>query len=187
VDAVSARAAAALCAALCLAAGAAPAQPRSAEPEDIKAAFVYHFGKFVEWPPEALSARPHAALCVLGDDRFADTLAETLVGKTLHDRPVQVRAVHGEDDLADCTVLYFAAGTEDRFQLVREQVISRGTLTVGDSPAFARAGAVISFVVVDNKMRFIINAAAADRAGLKVSSQLLKLAVEVTGMPEEPR
>ena len=144
---------------------------------ELKAAFLFNFAKFVDWPPNALDKAAGVSVCVLGDDPFGELLDRTLAGKSVHERPLVVRR---HDDLAatgDCHILFVSAAEERR--LARVAPPQAPVLTVGETDGFVRRGGIIAFAMDDSRLRFEINADAADRAGLRISSQLLKLATRV--------
>jgi hypothetical protein len=151
-----------------------------ASPEyEVKAAFLLNFAKFVEWPTEAFRSSPALRLCVLGDDPFGAALERTVAGKRIGDRPIEVARHDAESDAADCHVVFLSASEAHTLPRVLAALGGRGILTVGDRPEFVDDGTVIGFRVEGDRVRFDINADAADRAGLRVSSQLLKLANRV--------
>lgn len=143
----------------------------------VKAAFLLNFGKYVEWPPSAASG--DLAICVLGDDPFGSTLDDTLEGRTVGKRSVKARRVSSVAQAGACSIL-FVSRTES-VDAVLSGLAGEPVLIVGEQERFARKGGMINFVEVDQKVRFEINEAAAKRAGLKISSQLLKLATIVEG------
>lgn len=183
---VNARLAALLLAVALCAGRPAAAQPVVAAESTVKAAFLFHFGRFVDWPPGVLQ---EAALqiCVLGDPEFAETLVATLGDKTVQERPLRVREIATANEAAPCRIVYIGAAEAARAREILRPLAAASILTVGDGEGFAPAGAIISFTRRENKVRFVINADAADQAGLRISSQLMKLAVRVIGGPEEAR
>lgn len=142
----------------------------------IKAAFLFNFAKYVEWPPAALAnAETPFAIGVLGEDPFGAVLDQAVRDKKIKDRAFVVRRGDDPADLADCHIVFMGgAGARERaraLSLFRQ----RPVLTVGEQEDFTRAGGVMSFFMSDNKVSFEINLAAAERARLKISSQLLRL------------
>ena len=162
-------------------------QLHAAPEAEIKAAFLYHFGQFVDWPAETLARANRIRLCVLADESFAATARSALHGKTLHDRPVVVERIGPEDPLDDCHILFIGDAGADHADGILKRIADRPILTVGDLPQLAAAGTVIGFTMEQAKIRFLINAAAAQRAGIRVSSQLMKLAVSVLGSTDGGR
>lgn len=142
----------------------------------IKAAFLYNFTKFVEWPPESFSAPDSAIVIgVLGEGPFGEELEKVVRGRRVNGRPIAILALPAAGDAGVVHVLFVPDGAEARF----DGETAAGVLTVGDSDRFAALGGMITFVPEADKVRFIINLEAAERAGLKVSAQLLKLATKV--------
>lgn len=159
------------------------AQSRQHAPGEaqIKAAFVYNFAKFVEWPDEAASPAAPLVVGVVGDPQLADVVDETLRDKNVRGRRFLVRHFASLDDLALCHILLVAS--QDKLAVQRSLHVARAspTLTIGEVQGFSDQGGVIELVLEDNKFRFEINAGAARRGGLKVSSRLLRLARSVKG------
>lgn len=151
-------------------AGAATADPPSEAA--VKAAFVYNFAKFVEWPANA-SANNAITLCVAGTrPELAASLAE-LAGKAVQGRSLAVKNNANAADLGTCQVLYLGSDARALAGVARGRA---GLLTVSDMPGFAQSGGMIGLFSERDRIRFEINPRSADAAGLKVSSQLMKLA-----------
>lgn len=142
----------------------------------VKAAFLYNFTKFVDWPDASLPDGSPLTICVVGADPFGQALDSTLNGKTTNDHDLRARRISDSEELADCRVLFI--GYEEMLRLRHwiELVGDRPVLTVGEVPRFAELGGMIQFVIVDGKVRFDINHEATRRAGLHMSSRLLSLA-----------
>jgi hypothetical protein len=145
----------------------------------VKAAYLYNFARFVEWPREALGG-PDAPFVVgvLGEDPFGDVLDRTMAGKRIWGHPVTVRRLDDPEDAPRVHLLFVSASERDRLRTI-VKAAGRSTLTVGESDAFAREGGMITFRVDERRVRFQINPARTEQARLKVSSQLLKLATIV--------
>lgn len=146
---------------------------------EIKAAFVYNFAKFVEWPPEAFSKPSDSVrLCVLGNHPLASDLQQLIAGKTIGTRAVEVQRV-SPLQIRGCHVLFVGTLESWRLQQVLESARGANVLTVGDIPGFIEQGGVIDFILDQNRIRFEVNLKAAQDAGLKLSSKLLSLAKAV--------
>lgn len=150
----------------------------------VKAAFLYNFAKFVEWPADTFSDT-HAAiqLCVMGEDPFGDSLEQTVRGKAIHGRPFAVKRLQPDEDPRLCQILFISSSEKQHLTRILGSVRGSSVLTVGDTQHFARLGGIINFVLEESKVRFEINANAAERARLKISAKLLSLARIVA---EEP-
>jgi YfiR/HmsC-like len=152
----------------------------------VKAAFLYHFAKFTEWPAEAGGPTPPVVhLCVLGDDPFGKALEE-LSDRGADGLRVDVRHVNAVEAEPRCHVVFISGSEGDRLAEHLARARRDGVLTVSDLAGFAHAGGVIQFVLEEGKVRFWINRAAAERGGLHLSSRLLALAriVDGSGAPE---
>jgi hypothetical protein len=154
----------------------------------IKAAFIYKFATFVEWPKEALPpAEAPFKIGVLGRDPFHETLEQTLGANTIKDRNTSVKRSSDARDLLDCQIVFIADSESGRLKETIELFKGHRILTVGDMDGFAEAGGIINLVTDGKKIRFKVNVDAARRAALKVSSNLLQLAQVVTEeKPEKP-
>ena len=134
-----------------------------------KAAFLFNFLRFVEWPPAA--ADSPWVIGVLGPGPFADVLDQTVLGKIVNGRRVEIRRYSRLNDVKDCNVLFIG-----RVEFERSGVpVQKGLLTVGEAPGFLKSGGIINFYLEDKHLHFEIRALAAHSAGLRVSSQLMKL------------
>lgn len=174
-------------AAVLLAAGLAFAAARPAAAEtapsreyQIKAAFLYNFARFVEWPPAAF-AGPDAPLQlgILGEDPFGPALDDLARSETVQHRRLVVRRSRRAEDLRGCQLVFVS-----RSELAADILPGLGgspILTVGDAEGFARQGGMIDFYLDANRVRFEINSEAARRGGLRISSQLLSLGRLVEG------
>ena len=136
----------------------------------VKAAYLYNFVRFVEWPPAA--ADGPVEICVVRPNPFGDVLVETLRGERLDGRPVVPRLVDAPEP--GCQVVFVPAGSAAAPAI--RAVQSTPTLTVGESPDFIRQGGIVNFVRDGANVRFEIDETAARRAGLRISSRLLRLA-----------
>ncbi len=143
----------------------------------IKAAFMYNFAKFVEWPEGTFADDDSAVnLCVFGDDPFGVVLDKTVEGKTAQGRGLAIRRLSREKGMKSCQVVFIASDNRRRLPVILNNLRESAVLTVGETDGFARAGGMINFVIEEDRVRFDINTGAAKRAGLKISSKLLKLA-----------
>jgi hypothetical protein len=142
----------------------------------VKAAFVLNFLKFVEWPPSP-PGTDAADVVVLGDDDLARAIEMAAQRQAAGGRPLVVRAVRRTADIgAQPRLLFIAAAERDRLPVVLRQYEGRPVLTVGDGSGYGAAGVVLNFYTSDARIRFEANTTAAARAGLQISSHLLRLA-----------
>jgi hypothetical protein len=142
---------------------------------EVKAAFLYNFARFVEWPDAARGEGPFV-VTVLGRDPFGSVLDETLRGKTIEERRIVVRRASRPEDAAGSRIVFISDSEEERLPVILKSLGSSPVLTVGEMSAFAEKGGVIRFRVEQDRIRLEINVAAAERSRLRISSQLLKLA-----------
>jgi hypothetical protein len=153
--------------------------PATVSEAQVKAAFVLNFPKFVSWPAsDAAQGRPFV-IGLLGQDEVGEAVRALAQGKKLSDRPLVVRRFTLVSEVAECDLLYLAAGESRRTPVVRAALQGRGVLTVGDWPSFAREGGMIALVADKSRIVFLANPKAAQEAGLAISAQLLSLAKAV--------
>jgi hypothetical protein len=173
-----ARLAASFIFALMLAGSAVAAGPSEYQ---VKAVFLFNFSQFVDWPASAFaSAGAPLVIGVLGDDPFGAALDEAVRGEAVNGRPLEVRRYSTVEEVDHCHILFINIAAKDRLEQALARLRVRQVLTVGDSENFARAGGVIQFVTIDNKIRLQINLDAAKLANLSISSKLLRPAQIVT-------
>jgi hypothetical protein len=153
---------------------------RPAAEYEVKAAFLYNFAKFVAWP--AGSGGNEFVITILGEDPFGSALDEALAGKEVERRRVVVHRASRLEDLGRTQILFISDSERSRLPVVLKQVEGLGVLTVGEMDRFAEQGGVIHFRTEDRRVRLVVNTAAAERAGLRISSELLKLA-RIVGPP----
>lgn len=147
---------------------------------EIKAAYLYNFSKFVQWPVQATPAQSDAfAICVIGADPFGPVLTAIVENETVAGKRVVARQIPASEDAVKCRILFISSSEEKRVQQVLSSLAGASVLTVSDLPKFARRGGMVQFVLEGNRVRFEVNSAAAERAGLTLSSELLKVAVNV--------
>lgn len=139
---------------------------------EVKAAFLFNFAKFIEWPAPPPNA---IELCVVGDDPFGSKLEDTVSGKTINGQPIVVRRLKAGDNPRNCQIAFIGASDRETRSIL-DLLRGASTLTVGESPNFAKQGGMINFVLKDNRVQFEINVDAAEQAHLKISSKLLILA-----------
>jgi len=147
----------------------------SAAEHKLKAAFVYNFAKFVEWPA-SISTNTPLVIGVKGEAAMRTALEVAIGSRRINGRAIEVRTVNTVADAQAAQVLFVSA-TEDRhLSALLANIRLAPVLTVGESDAFARADGIINFVREENRYRFDINLDSAEQAGVKISAQLLKLA-----------
>jgi hypothetical protein len=154
----------------------ASAQDPPADEPAIKAAFVYNFAKFTDWPPEVLRQSGKLRLCVAGPRNALAQAVAALEGKApVRDHAVEVRTLSNPGDASACHILVLTAPDRIAREWIRAAAPAP-VLTVGDAGGFAAAGGIVGLYVEDDKVRFEINVEATQRAQIKLSSQLMKLA-----------
>lgn len=147
---------------------------------EIKAAFLYNFAKFIEWPPQRFATETDPIVIgVLGRNPFDGEFEKIIRGRQVNGRKVVVRLMTSTDEARSAHLVFVAAGEEDRFAAMVTGLREAAVVTVGESDRFATLGGTIIFVREGDKVRFAINLVSAEQARTRISSQLLKLASEV--------
>ncbi len=158
-----------------------PAHAQEPQPSEyqIKAAFLYHFAQFVEWPAASFgSSTSPLIIAVLGDDPFGDALDKTILGKKLNEHPIEIRRIPtAAEATTNCHILFISSSEKERLSNIFSVLRNSPVLTVGETERFTESGGMINFVLQSKKIKFQINDDAAKAAGLKIRSKLLSLAV----------
>lgn len=149
---------------------------------EVKAAYLYNFGRFVEWPQKAPSeSTGEFPICVFGHDPFGPALDSTISGERIDGQMVVARRISRVEEAASCRVLFISSSENKQLKGILSTIGKLGVLTVSDSPDFLQQGGMVQFVLAEERVRFEINLTAARQAGLNLSSELLKVAAEVRG------
>jgi hypothetical protein len=150
--------------------------------DEVQAAYLYNFGKFVRWP----EGDRHGPLvvCVAGQDSFRRTIERLVAGEQISGRPLEVRSVDHPAEASVCSILFVGEPEQTQTEGFLAATAGKAILTVGDEPDFLARGGMIQFVLVEDHVRFVVNLEAANRNGVNLSSELLKVAISVKGKPE---
>jgi YfiR/HmsC-like len=155
----------------------AAAEGRLVDEYQVKAAFLYNFAKFVEWPPQAFrDASVPIVICVLGQNPFGRSLEEAVDGKIVEDRRLVVRQFADVRQVSGCHILFVSSSERKSLRVILGDLKDSGVLTVGETDGFTAEGGVISLQLEGDRVRFEINLEAAARQKLRISSKLLSLA-----------
>lgn len=150
--------------------------------DDVQAAYVYNFGKFVRWPENA--GHGPIQVCVAGEDSFGQTIGRLTAGEQIDGRALQVRSLDRPEAEVGCAILFVGTSEHGREDSFLAAAAGKPILTVGDGPDFLTRGGMIQFFQVEDHVRFSVNLDAANRNGVGLSSELLKVAVSVKGKPQ---
>lgn len=160
--------------------GARAVKSQAVQEQQVKAAFLYNFAKFVEWPPQAFAtASDPFVVCAYGKNQVFDALKQGVEDKTVQNRTILVKAVTTLGEAKACQVLYFDHASTGHLSEMLPALQKAHVLTVGETKSFTKEGGIIGFVVESSQLRFTINNAEAGKSGLSISSKLLSLAKEV--------
>jgi hypothetical protein len=163
---------------LLLALGVVAAAQGGVAEYDLKAAYLYNFARFVDWP--AAAHRPATFdICVLGEDPFGTRLDAMVAETTVRGRQLAARRIASPAAAADCQVLFISASEERQLASILAELTGTAVLTVSDMPEFVSRGGMLQFVTQGSRVRFDVNLGACEAAGLRVSSDLLRVASAV--------
>ncbi len=165
-----------LAALLALALPAAHCQAEANTEQQLKAAFLVNFLKYIEWPGNGSSA----TICLFGRDQLGPYLAN-YEGRSVAGKELRVRRVNGPDQIADCQLVFVPDTEEARIGAVLRWLEGKPVLAVSDVDNFARQGGGIALARSEGRLQFDVNADSLTRAGLKPSSQMMRLARQVIG------
>jgi len=147
---------------------------------EVKATYLYNFGRFVDWPPKVTQNQSGSfSICVLGQDPFGPALNATLSDETVAGKRVVAKRVPTPQDAVNCRVLFISSSEHARLKQILMTLADASVLTVSDLPQFTQRGGMVQFILEGNRVRFEVNLAAAEHAGLSLSSELLKVAMNV--------
>jgi YfiR/HmsC-like len=150
---------------------------------DVKAVYLYNFGRFVEWPASVTAKSDSFTVCVLGQDPFGPVLDATLAGETIGGKSVAAKRISNPQETGSCQIVFLSSSEHSRLNKIVEALDKEVVLTVSDMPQFSQRGGMIQFVLEGKKVRFEVNLTAVQRAGLTLSSELLKVATTVRRNP----
>lgn len=161
-----------------------PCQSQENRPTDtqVKAAYLYNFGKFVRWHAVPAGDLDLFEICVIGKNPFGPVLDATVAGEKIDGRSVVVANLSSPQDAAPCKLLFVSSTEEKQLNAILAMAKRTQALTVSDIHGFAKRGGMIEFVTQGDRVRFEVNLAPINAAGLSVSSELLKVATKVLGM-----
>src|SRR5437016_4691152 len=143
---------------------------------EVKATFLYNFAKFVDWPAQAVSGSGSVFSICLAGDPFEGAFDRVIQGEILDGKPLMARRIAAGDDLQGCQIIYVAPSEAFRSRDIINAAANAPILTVGEADDFIDDGGIVRFVKTAGRIHFQINPDAAQRASLKVSSRLLRLA-----------
>ena len=148
----------------------------------VKAAYLFNFLKFVEWPDDPTrDSQGRWVIGVVGNSPIAGELTQLVSAKSVNGHELQIKSFQPTEDLRACHILFISASETKRLPSILTALRGSSVLTVGDVENFNESGGMIQFVMEDGRVRFAIDVGATGRARLKISSKLLSLARAVTG------
>lgn len=153
---------------------------RSAAEQSIKAAYLYKFADYVEWPAHVFAAEADPlTIGVFGADSLAEELGELTAGRTVNGRRIEVRTIAAPAELADVHILFVSAASDSELPVLADAAAMHSVLVVTESGDGLERGGVINFRPVDQRIRFDVSLESAERNRLRLSSRLLAVADNV--------
>ncbi|HTV07847.1 MAG TPA: YfiR family protein [Candidatus Aquilonibacter sp.] len=150
---------------------------------DVEAVYLFDFGKFVRWPSGV--DRGPFQICVAATHSFAAGVERTIANEAIDGRTLTVREISRPEEETGCAVLFIDASERERSDVLLRGAADKPLLTVSDLPDFLARGGMIQFQIIQNRVRFSVNLDAVNRSHLVMSSELLKVAVDVKGRAEQ--
>ena len=174
-----------LIAALALSSAALHAQQPGPRDYDVKAAYLFNFGRFTTWPAAGAGGESAAfGVCVLGRDPFGAVLDAMVTGEMIDGKRVIVRRIARAENTEGCRILFVSGSEDAELGHILQTLVGSQVLTVSDLPQFVERGGMIQFVSDGKRIRFTVNVAAATQVGLTLSSELLRVAAAVRTNPK---
>jgi hypothetical protein len=165
------------CALVGLSASSARAQEGQSREYKIKAAYLLNFAKFVEWPTNRFPTATNAIkVGVLGKDPFGSDLERTIGGRVIGGRKCEIVRAEDPDAALSCHIVFISSSERKELPAILEKLHRGNVLTVGEWAQFTQEGGIIGFYLYENTVRFDVNPQAAEKAGLRISANLLQIA-----------
>jgi len=144
---------------------------------NLKAAFIYNFTRYIDWGGYA--ANKEFVIGIIGESAIHEPLEDIANTKTVDGKKIVIRKFNSPDEIGFCHILFISRNSTWSLKEIMEKATDKGTLLVSEKTGFAEQGTAINFIIMDNKLKFEANTKSINSAGLKASSQLLKLAILV--------
>jgi hypothetical protein len=166
----------------CLTAANTSAVDRTLTEDEVKAAYVYYFAKFVDWPTATFPS-PNAPITIgiVGDEEFGNLLGKIVKDKTIQEHPIQVRLLKWPVDLRSFQMVFVGSSEQKLFHPISESLKDRPVLTITESEDSSQTKGIMNLFVEGGKVQFEVNIAEAEKARLRISSKLLRLARGTVG------
>ena len=143
----------------------------------VKAAFLFNFTKFTDWPPKAFpSSNAPIVIGIVGEDPFGKTIDDVVSGEAVGGHPLIVKRLRADDDLRNCHLLFISRSEKERLPALLTQLKGSPVLSVSEIDGFAAQGGMVNLLLANKTVKMEINQAVAEHAGLQISAKLLKLA-----------
>lgn len=153
------------------------AQTSTTREYQIKAAFVFNFTQFVEWPAQSFSTpQSPAVIGIIGKDPFGNYLEETIAGETINKHPLVIQHFNTVEEVTNCHILFVNINDKAKLQSIIEKLKGKSILTISDNNSFTKLGGMIRLYTRDDKINIQVNLEETKAGNLTISSKLLKLA-----------
>ena len=162
----------------------APASAEQVGEADVKAAYLFNFTRFVEWPDGTPPPSDPFRLCVIADRTMTDLIERTMTGEAVKGRASKTAVPDSIEEARRCQILFVGRTEMSRARPILSALRDDPVLTVSDAARFADTGGIIEFVRIDEHLRFRVNVEAAKRSRVSISSRLLRVAVDIAGAPK---
>lgn len=170
--------------AIAIAASLAPASAAQVGEADVKAAYLFNFTRFVEWPDGTPPDADPFRLCVIADPAMTALIEQTMMGEAVKGRPSETAVPASIEEARRCQILFVGRTEMSRARPMLAALRDHPVLTVSDAARFADTGGMIEFMRVDEHVRFRVNVEAAKRSRITISSRLLRVAFDIAGAPK---
>jgi hypothetical protein len=149
---------------------------------EVKAAYVYNFAKFIDWPKNVFPAKSDPIIIgIVGDDSFGLLLEKVVKDKAIQEHTLQVRLLKWSADFRTCHIIYIGSSEQKRFRQIIESLRESPVLTITETDEKSQAKGILNLFVDGGKVQFEVNIAEAEKARLRISSKLLRLARGTVG------
>ena len=151
-----------------------PTEMSNSDIANLKAAFIYNFTKYITWPNS--DETKTFKIYVLGDSEIATSLQKVAQKKMINDKPIKIRNINNIQDSCSCQIVFVSESAITKISEIISKLGNQPILTIGDTPQLCEQGIMINFFMQSGQIKFEINTKRLGNSGLKVSSQLQKLA-----------
>jgi hypothetical protein len=148
----------------------------------VKAAYLYNFLKYIEWPPEAFESESAPFVVgLMGNNSFNEAIEQAIKGKSIKGRQLEIKRLKWGQSLRICHILYISSYEQRHLPQILQSIKGASILTIGEMDQFTELGGIINLMMEENRVLFEINLSVAEQSQIKISSRLLALAKNIRG------